>query len=236
VTAAEPQTATAETTETPATRAGARAALAGAAAALRSGAAVVLPNPHPLTSVVAAGAPDVVNRAKGRPADQAVALWLVEDEHWDEFAPALDLDADTRELARTLLVRERLTLLLPLTAARLPDWARPATRDDQALVFGACWEPLRPVLAGAGRLHVSSANRTGQPPAATAEQARAMFPPAVHVLDAGDELPAEGRRATTTLRVSRGRTVAHTRAGAQDHAHGGPAAYLDHLGATYRTR
>lgn len=60
---------------------------AAAAEALRAGSAVVFPNPYPLTSVVAATAPDVVNTAKGRPADQAVALWLVDDDPWSSSPP-----------------------------------------------------------------------------------------------------------------------------------------------------
>jgi L-threonylcarbamoyladenylate synthase len=211
------------------------AALATAAEALRTGSAVVFPNPYPLTSVVAATAPDVVNTAKGRAVDQAVALWLVDHECWAEFADALDLDDATREFARDLLVHERLTLLLPLGSGRVPDWARPATRDGHALVFGACWDPLRPILTVIGHLHVSSANRTRHPPAASPAEARAMFPPEVHVLDATDGSPTAGRAATTTLRVTRGRTLTHTRPGAQDRAHGSPDAYLTHLRAG-RTR
>lgn len=137
---------------------------AAAAEALRAGSAVVFPNPYPLTSVVAATAPGVVNTAKGRPADQAVALWLVDDEPWSEFSAALDLDDATRVLVRELLVRERLTLLLPVVSGRAPGWASPATRDGHALVFGACGDPVRPILTDVGHLHVSSANRTGHPP------------------------------------------------------------------------
>jgi L-threonylcarbamoyladenylate synthase len=203
--------------------------LIAAAEALRAGTAVVLPNPYPLTSVVAGLAPDVVNTAKGRPADQAVALWLVDDESWAGFAEGLDLDGDTRMFARELLVRERLTLLLPLVPDRVPAWARPATRDGHALVFGACWDPLRPLFTGLRHLHVSSANRTGQPPAASAAEARAMFPADVHVLDAADGSPATGRSATTTLRVGPRRALTHTRAGAQERPYGGPDAYLAHL-------
>ena len=207
--------------------------LRAAAGALRAGEAVVLPNPFPLTSVVAATAPDVVNTAKCRPADQAVALWLADDERWTEFAAALDLDEPTREFARDLLVRERLTLLLPLVPGRAPDWARQATRDGHALVFGACWAPLLPMLAGAGPLHVSSANRTGFAPAASQAEARAMFGPEVHVLDGGSGAPTAGRAATTTLRVSRGHELTHTRTGAQDIAHANPDAYITHLLDTY---
>jgi hypothetical protein len=138
--------------------------------------------------------------------------------------------AATRLFARDLLVRERLTLLLPLGSGRVPDWARPAIRDGHALVFGACWDPLRPILAG--HPHVSSANRTGHPPAASPAEARATFPPEVHVLDTDDGSPATGRAATTTLRLSRGHAMTHTRSGAQDRAHGGPDAYLTYLRAT----
>ncbi|MFG1643989.1 hypothetical protein ACGFMK_27195 [Amycolatopsis sp. NPDC049252] len=211
-------------------------AIAAAAGALGAGSAVVFPNPHPLTSVVAATAPGVVNTAKGRPADQAVALWLVGDEPWADFAAVLDLDDATRVFARELLVRERVTLLLPLVRGRVPDRARPATRDGHALVFGACWDPLRPILAGAGPLHVSSANRTGHPPVASPAEARAMFPPDVHVLhatDATDDAPAAGRAATTTLRVGRNHTLTHTRSGAQDREHGGPEGYLARLRSVY---
>ncbi len=208
---------------------------AAAAGALRAGSAVVFPNPYPLTSVVAATAPDVVNAAKGRPADQAVALWLVDDEPWSEFAAALDLDDATRVLVRELLVCERLTLLLPVVSGRAPGGASPATRDGHALVFGACGDLVRPILTDVGHLHVSSANRTGHPPAASAAEARAMFPPEVHVLESADDSPAAGRAATTTLRVGRNHTLTHTRLGAQDRAHGGPEAYLEHLRAGYVT-
>ncbi|WP_370942225.1 hypothetical protein AB5J62_24260 [Amycolatopsis sp. cg5] len=204
-----------------------------AADALRAGAAVVFPNPYPLTSVVAATAPEVVNVAKGRPVDQAVALWLVDDERWAEFADVLDLDEPTRLFARELLVRERLTLLLPVVPGHVADWIRPATRDGHVLVFGACWEPLRPILANAGYLHVSSANPTGHRPAASAKDAMTMFPPEVHVLDVTDGKPAIGRTATTTLCVSRDRALAHTRGGAQDRAHASPEAYTTYLRTAY---
>ncbi|GLY53133.1 Sua5/YciO/YrdC/YwlC family protein [Lentzea sp. NBRC 102530] len=204
-----------------------------AAGAVRAGDPVVLPNPFPLTSVIAATTAEVVNKAKGRPADQPVALWVAEDERWAEFAEAVDLDETTRRFARELLVRERLTLLLPLLPGRVPDWARQSTRDGHVLVFGACWAPLRPVLDGVWPLHVSSANLTGSRPAASPAEARAMFAPEVHVLDALAGAPVMGRAATTTLRVGRDRALAHARDGAQDRGHESPDAYITYLRATY---
>jgi tRNA A37 threonylcarbamoyladenosine synthetase subunit TsaC/SUA5/YrdC len=206
-------------------------ALAEAREVLRGGGAVVLPNPHPLTSVVAATAPEVVNGAKGRPADQSVALWIVDDERWAEFAVHTALDAPARDLARRLLVEELVTLLVPV--GEHPPWIAPATRDGKTLLFGARWTALRPVFDGVGRLHVSSANRTGQAPVASAAQAREVFPADVHVLDLDDGRPAAGRRATTTLQLRADRSLTHVRDGAQDHVHGGPSAYLAHLAEKY---
>ncbi|MCG8920685.1 hypothetical protein L6E12_33485 [Actinokineospora sp. PR83] len=206
-------------------------ALTGARDVLRGGGAVVLPNPHPLTSVVAATSPDAVNTAKGRPADQAVALWIVDDHRWAEFAPHTALDDPARELACTLLVEELVTLLVPVTAH--PAWIAPATRGGKTLLFGARWTPLTPVFDGIDVLHVSSANRTGHPPVASAAQARETFADHVHVLDLDDGRPTEDRRATTTLELRPDRTLTHIRHGAQDHAHGGPDAYLAHLAKKY---
>ncbi|MCG8917179.1 hypothetical protein L6E12_15440 [Actinokineospora sp. PR83] len=207
------------------------AALTEAREVLRAGGAVVLPNPHPLTSVVAATTPQAVNAAKGRPVEQSVALWITDDERWAEFAPHAALDDPTRDLACTLLVEELVTLLVPVDTH--PSWIAPATRDGKTLLFGARWAPLAPVFGGVRGLHVSSANRTGQAPVASATQARQVFGEHVHVLDLHDGLPAEGRRATTTLELRADRTLTHIRAGAQDHTHGGPSAYLDHLTEKY---
>jgi tRNA A37 threonylcarbamoyladenosine synthetase subunit TsaC/SUA5/YrdC len=209
------------------------AALAATAAALESGAAVVLPNPYPLTSVVAAHQAETVNAAKGRPADQAVALWLVDTDLWAAFALGLALDRGTAELARTLLIEERLTAFLPIDRAHAPDWVLEATRAEFVLVFGSCWDPISPLLTTP--LRVSSANRTGHPPVASAAAARESFPPDVHVLPATDGAPAAGRSATTTVRVT-ATGVTHIRSGAQDRAQGGPAAYLRRLHETYGAR
>ncbi|MFE0462873.1 hypothetical protein ACFW1A_26830 [Kitasatospora sp. NPDC058965] len=200
----------------------------GARTALARGAAVVLPNPAPLTCVLAGTDARAVNSAKGRPADQAVALWA----HDPGTVAALGLDAGVHRL----LVEERVTLLLRLPGGAGP---APATRDGWTMLFGARWAPVLPVLAPHPVLYVSSANRTGRPPAATAAEAAAMFPATVPVLDpAGlsgiDDGPtATPRAATTTLRLHPdGRLELHRR-GAQDGAFADPDRYLDHVRARY---
>ncbi|MGW8066942.1 hypothetical protein ACVV2G_32895 [Streptomyces ziwulingensis] len=212
--------------------------LAQACQALRDGEAVVLPNPAPLTHVVTARRARTVNEAKGRPGDQSVALWA----HHPDTVRALDdvwaLGPDERTTARWLLVQERFTVLVPVQdGIALPDWATPAVKDGWMLLFGARWQPLRPLLDDLPLLYVSSANRTGRPPAATTADALAMFPATVAVLavpEAGNPPPAAEatkRQATTTIRLhSDGRLELH-RHGAQDRHHSDPDEYLRHLRA-----
>ncbi|MBD0670214.1 hypothetical protein [Streptomyces sp. CBMA156] len=210
--------------------------------ALHQGTAVVLPNPAPLTYVVAATDPQAVNAAKGRPLPQAVALWAHDPATLAALDDTLDLTPHAVALARRLLTEERVTLLLPLRpAARPPSWLSPAAQDGWTLLFGARWTPLLPVLADHPILYVSSANRTGHPPAASAAEATAMFPPTVPVLGCAsltgtDPAPAEPpRAATTTLRLHPdGRLELH-RHGAQNRPYPDAHHYLDHLRSSLAT-
>ncbi|MET9120573.1 hypothetical protein [Streptomyces sp. NPDC004528] len=211
-------------------------------ACLSLGRAAVLPNPAPLTFVVTATTAHAVNRAKGRPAGRPVALWTHHPRTTDLVLRSLRLAPRAAQSARLLLTEERVTVLAPLRRDHTPpDWLAPATHDGWVLLFGARWSPLRPVLDEHPVLYVSSANRTGLPPAPTAARARAVFPGQVPVLDPAalpgtvpDPPGSPPRAATTTLRLHPdGRTELH-RPGAQDAAHPGPAAYLRHLRATGR--
>ncbi|GGU48778.1 hypothetical protein [Streptomyces violascens] len=211
----------------------------GARRALSRGAAVVLPNPAPLTYTVAATGPRAVNTAKARPAEQAVALWAHDPGTLTALDDFLDLDAASTSLARRLLIEERVTLLVPIRpGTSLPSWLSPASQDGWTLLFGARWTPLLPVLADP-ILYVSSANRTGRPPAATAAEAIAMFPPAVAVLGSAsltgaDRYPCEpSRAATTTLRLHPDGQLDLHRHGAQDHPYPNADQYLDRLRATH---
>lgn len=209
----------------------------GAAAdALQAGGAVILPNPSPLTYVVAAVTPGAVNDAKGRPTGQEVALWIHDDAVWGDLGTELALAPAALRTAFALLRDELVTLLVPVRAdARPSPWTGPALRDGHLLLFGAHWRPLSPLLTGFPHLYVSSANRTGQPPADTAARATAMFGPGIPVVDADAlRLPGNPHAATTMLRIGSGGELSLVRQGAQDRAHGpDPDLYLAHLRAAH---
>ncbi|MFB8173321.1 hypothetical protein ACFC60_35775 [Kitasatospora purpeofusca] len=211
--------------------------LAAVRAALTRGRAVVLPNPAPLTCVVAATRPEAVNTAKQRPAEQAVALWAHHPRTLDTLTERLDLGPDALRLARRLLAEEHLTVLAPVRRPeQAPPWLAPATKDGWTLLFGARWQPLAGLLDAFPVLYVSSANRTGQDPAPGPAEALAMFPPDVPVLRSpvpdGDHDGAgdTGRAATTTVRLYPDGRLALHRHGAQDRAFADPEQYLARFG------
>ncbi|MEU6534750.1 Sua5/YciO/YrdC/YwlC family protein [Streptomyces sp. NPDC047000] len=213
--------------------------LARARQALHAGTAVVLPNDAPLTHVVTATRARTVNEAKGRPPDQPVALWAHHPDTLAALDQIWDLAPATADTARRLLAAERLTVLVPLRhPASVPPWLTPAAKDGWTLLFGARPHPLSPLLDEHPVLYVSSANRTGHPPAATTADALRMFPPGVAVLEPPDPEPAPAspgppRRATTTVRLHPdGRLQLH-RPGAQDQHAPGPDDYLRHLRERY---
>ncbi|MFJ8988837.1 Sua5/YciO/YrdC/YwlC family protein [Streptomyces sp. NPDC102279] len=211
--------------------------LSQAIRALREGAAVVLPNPAPLTHVVTATTPQAVNEAKGRPSDQPVALWAHHPDTLHAVAAVTELDAAGTALAARLLAEEYLTLLVPLRPSPQLSWLVPACKAGWALLFGARWQPLRPLLDEHPVLYVSSANRTGRQPAATTADALAMFPATVPVLQLPHR-PETGtataaRQATTTVALHPdGRLTLH-RHGAQDRSYDHSDDYLHQLGAQY---
>lgn len=215
---------------------------------LHTGAPVVLPNPAPLTYVTAATDPRAVNTAKGRPADQAVALWAHHPHTLNTLADTLALQPELVQLARRLLTEERVTLLVPLReTSRRPDWLSPASQDGWALLFGARWAPLLPVLDDFPVLYVSSANRTGHPPAATAADAITMFPANTAVLGSASLTRAEHtatdrrtdappRGATTTLRLHPDGRIGLHRNGAQSWTYPSSDHYLGSIRTVYAAR
>ncbi|MEV6716759.1 hypothetical protein AB0M48_32535 [Lentzea sp. NPDC051208] len=201
--------------------------------ALGRGEAVVLPNPAPLTHVVTATTPAAVNAAKGRPVGQAVAVWAHGRDVLTEIISATTLDPAAAEMALRLLADEHVTLLVPMSVS-VPGWLTPATKDGWALLFGARWPPVRPVLDSFPVLYVSSANRTGHQPVASTADALEMFPPGTPVLDLADRGRAEPvRRATTTLRLHPDGSLDLHRRGAQDHPHRDATVYLGNLRSRY---
>lgn len=200
--------------------------------ALATGRVAVLPNPTPLIYGIAGTTPHAVNVAKGRPRDQAVSVWLHDAAAWHDLVPALNLRPTALRTAFTLLRRELVTLLVPLADhAPLPGWISPAVREGHASLYGGRWAPLTRLLADFPKLYLSSANRTGHPPAATAAQAATIFGMHVPVVD-GDALRDLHRphSSTTMLRIAPDGDLTLVRHGAQDAANGPDlAAYLKRL-------
>ncbi len=162
--------------------------LARAGEILRKGGLVAFPTETVYGIAVAADLADAVDQLyalKGRPRSKAMT-WMVAD-----AAPVIEHCGEVSDLAHTLMRRfwpGPLTLVLPArdgiwTGFRLP--AHPMAR-------GLVREAGVPLL-------VPSANRTGEPPATTADEVLRQFPDELDlVIDGG---PAEGGVASTVVRV-----------------------------------
>jgi L-threonylcarbamoyladenylate synthase len=199
---------------------GERRRLPGLAAACRaraSGQAVVVPNPSPMTYGLVATSASAVNAVKRRPVDQPVAVSLHDAVEWQRVTPALDLPGELLPRLRMLLCR-RLSLLVPVRdTASLPAWVRSGMQEGYLAVFNGRWAPLDPLWNRFPRLLGSSANRTGEAPAACAADAARMLGTDVPVID-GDALrdPRRAHAASTMVRVTPDGTVRLHRRGAQD--------------------
>jgi L-threonylcarbamoyladenylate synthase len=174
------------------------AGLAEAIAVLRAGGVVALPTDTVYGIGVALDAPRGIERlfeAKNRPPDKAIMLLLADAEQAAEvaeFGPAARvLAAAGWPGGLTLVLRQKPGVALPpiLTAGtptiglRVPDHPTP-----QALA------------AAVGPFPVTSANRSGQPTALTAEAIRADLGDALDlILDGG---PARGERPSTVIDCS----------------------------------
>ncbi|WP_405591063.1 Sua5/YciO/YrdC/YwlC family protein [Streptomyces sp. NBC_01190] len=174
-----------------------QAGLAGVTRALDTGEAVLLPTPSPLPYVVAGRVAERVNTAKGRPAGQAVALWVPD---LAPVTPWIALAPHHLPLLRWLLVKELVTVLVPVRPSGLtPSWVAPALRDGHVLLAGPGLPALNALHAGPRPLYVSSGNRTTHPPVATAAEAAATFGPDVLVLDGDEFRDAAVRHASSTM-------------------------------------
>ncbi|GEL24065.1 hypothetical protein PSU4_30190 [Pseudonocardia sulfidoxydans NBRC 16205] len=191
--------------------------LDAACRALARGQAVVVPNPSPMTYGLVATDPAAVNAAKGRPVEQPVAVSLHDHAEWHRVTPGLDLPRELLPRILALLDR-RLSLLVPVREdASLPEWVRSGVHDGHLAMFNGRWGPSAPLWDRFPRLHGSSANRSGQPPAACAADAARMLGTDVPVID-GDALrdPRRVPRASSMVRVTRDGKMRLHRPGAQD--------------------
>jgi len=207
------------------------AGLSRACRALAEGDAVVVPNPAPLSYGVVATRARTVNACKGRTLDQNVAVSLHDRVERDRLSPSIDLSPAALHGVVSLL-RLRLSVLLPLRhEVQYPDWVAPAVRDGYLAAFNGYWEPTAALWNGSPRLYGSSANHTGERPAASAAEAREIFGLDRVVVDVDASVAGRGPRwSSTMVRVDRTGGLSLHRTGAQDAASGLTAqAYLARL-------
>jgi tRNA A37 threonylcarbamoyladenosine synthetase subunit TsaC/SUA5/YrdC len=197
---------------------------------LRGGGAVVVTSPSPMTYGVVARNARAINRLKGRPVDQPVGISVHTEAAHDQLFRYLDVGTDTLA-AIDFALAERISVLTPIRSdPTMPEWLAPAIQDGWVLFFDGSWGRLAFLWTSFPFLYGSSANRTGEAPAASAAEARAQFPAGTVIIDA-DHLrtPATAYGASTMIRVDRdGRLTLH-RSGIQDQAAGGAGVFLDRL-------
>ncbi|TDW90985.1 tRNA A37 threonylcarbamoyladenosine synthetase subunit TsaC/SUA5/YrdC [Kribbella pratensis] len=197
---------------------------------LRGGGAVVVTRPSPMTYGVVARDARAVNVLKGRPVDQPVGISVhLEDAH-DQLFRYLDLRSDTLAAADFALA-ERMSVLAPIRPdPAMPEWLTPAIKDGWVLFFDGAWGELPFLWTSFPFLYGSSANRTGEAPAASAAEARAQFPPGTVIIDADDRrTPAAAYGVSTIIRVEPDGRMSVHRSGVQDQEAGGADVLLDRL-------
>lgn len=197
---------------------------------LRGGGAVVVANPSPMSYGVVARDARAVNLLKGRPVDQPVGISVHSEAAHDQLFRYLDLRTDTLA-AIDFALAERIAVLAPIRSdPTMPEWLAPAIQDGWVLFFDGSWGPLALLWLTFPFLYGSSANRTGEAPAASAAEARAQFPADTVIIDADDRrTPTAAHGASTIIRVDpAGRLTPH-RSDIQDQAAGGPDILLDRL-------
>jgi len=213
---------------------GATAGLERACQVLAAGGAVVVPNPAPMAYGLVGTSATAVNALKGRALDQAVAVSLHDRSEWQRVAPNIDVPPAALDAVLRLL-RRRLSLLVPLRSQEpCLQWIAPAVRDGYLGVFNGRWTHTATLWDRFPRLFGSSANLTGEPPAACAADALAMFGtdcPVVEVTAFGDQ--RRWRLSSTMVRLDRRGRLALHRTGADDAAGSrAPGEYLRQLAAT----
>ncbi|MEU4290920.1 hypothetical protein AB0E63_22060 [Kribbella sp. NPDC026596] len=141
-------------------------------------------NPSPMTYGVLARDARAVNLLKGRPVDQPVGISVHSAAAHDQLFRYLDLRSDTLA-AIDFALAERISVLAPIGSdPTMPEWLAPAIQDGWVVFFDGAWRPLVLLWESFPFLYGSSANRTGEAPAASATEARAQFPADTVIIDA----------------------------------------------------
>jgi tRNA A37 threonylcarbamoyladenosine synthetase subunit TsaC/SUA5/YrdC len=181
--------------------------------ALDSGRAVGVPGPLPLPYVVAARSARKVNEVKGRPLEQPVTLIV---STMDRVAPFLTADRQTLEFAGWLSRSHLIHLQIPVKG-EVPLWASGAVAKGIMGVSLAWRNDLLQLFGDEGFLYASSANLTGERPAATADQLASVLGDELPIFADDPELPGQDRAASGVIvRIDEGQQARLVRGGIQN--------------------
>jgi tRNA A37 threonylcarbamoyladenosine synthetase subunit TsaC/SUA5/YrdC len=181
--------------------------------ALNNGQPVGLPGPLPLPYVVAARSAKTVNEVKGRPADQPVTLIV---QALDPFEPFVAVNREALALAAWLSRNHLIHLQIPVKS-EVQEWAKGAVAKGLLGVSLAWRQDLFPLLGEEGFLYASSANVTGEKPAATANQLALALREGLLILADEPEQPGQENAASGLIaRIAEGPDATLVRGGIQN--------------------
>lgn len=171
----------------------------------------------PLPYVVAARKARIVNAMKHRPSDQPVTIIL---DSLERLGNCIDTNPRTLSLANWLSSRHLIHLQMPVKY-HVPDCAAGAVSNGVLGVSLAWRQDLRTLFGSQGYLYASSANISGETPAATAKQLELAFGTAFPTLEDEPECPGQSEaKSGVIVRVFGNAEVKLIRPGAQNESRG----------------
>jgi hypothetical protein len=211
--------------------------LAGALQCLDEGRALIVPVPHPLTSLLMTRHPQEARNATGDATVQ-LSLALGSRSAMDVLAPYVQLSGRAHAIAGRLLSHNGLRVRMPLRPGRVPPrWLQPAVHDGQLVVQGVPWPTMQQLLSADHPVYCADARRRGGTPVSDTASAILLFPLNVSVLGyrslygGAATMPQVARRVPTVVELAEDGTLKLYSSGAHDHFTSDKDLYLADLHA-----
>jgi tRNA A37 threonylcarbamoyladenosine synthetase subunit TsaC/SUA5/YrdC len=207
--------------------------IATALASLDHSQPIGVPGPLPLPYVVAARSAKTVNDMKHRPSDQPVTILL---DSLEKLRECTGFSPRTLSLASWLSSEHLIHLQIPLQHDA-PEWASGAVSKGVLGVSLAWRRDLAGLFGEAGYVYASSANITGETPAATVAQLESALGANFPILVDNPELAGQSQaQSGVIVRVFEDAKVELVRPGIQNELSGESGEdYLKHLYAQWAT-